>query len=193
MGTHAKAQQMDRPGRASTWKNAGRKNGAEGIGRVSRAGATHASRIGGAPIAGARRMNPVMTANVHARGKAGATAVSDVNGLYLAGARRIRGSGGVLRDSGVLAAVGMRRICLIAATSLERRRAQAAGGADWERTARDSVAWLSDHLQVWSSLRRDSTANCEVIAFDWPGMGYSEAWSGGHSFLICATADHVDG
>jgi pimeloyl-ACP methyl ester carboxylesterase len=36
-----------------------------------------------------------------------------------------------------------------------------------------------DNLQVWSELAPRLAAEYEVIAFDWPGMGYSEAWSGG--------------
>src|SRR5580658_247845 len=36
-----------------------------------------------------------------------------------------------------------------------------------------------DNLQVWSELAPRLAAHSEVIAFDWPGMGYSEAWSGG--------------
>jgi pimeloyl-ACP methyl ester carboxylesterase len=36
-----------------------------------------------------------------------------------------------------------------------------------------------DNLQVWSELAPLLAAHYEVIAFDWPGMGYSEAWSGG--------------
>jgi len=36
-----------------------------------------------------------------------------------------------------------------------------------------------DNLQVWSELAPRLAAHYEVIAFDWPGMGYSEAWSGG--------------
>jgi pimeloyl-ACP methyl ester carboxylesterase len=36
-----------------------------------------------------------------------------------------------------------------------------------------------DNLQVWSELAPLLAKRCEVIAFDWPGMGYSEAWSGG--------------
>jgi pimeloyl-ACP methyl ester carboxylesterase len=36
-----------------------------------------------------------------------------------------------------------------------------------------------DSLQVWSELAPRLAAHYEVIAFDWPGMGYSEAWSGG--------------
>ena len=36
-----------------------------------------------------------------------------------------------------------------------------------------------DNLQVWSELAPRLAARCEVIAFDWPGMGWSEAWSGG--------------
>jgi pimeloyl-ACP methyl ester carboxylesterase len=36
-----------------------------------------------------------------------------------------------------------------------------------------------DNLQVWSELVPRLATQCEVIAFDWPGMGYSEAWSSG--------------
>jgi len=36
-----------------------------------------------------------------------------------------------------------------------------------------------DNLQVWSELAPRLAAHYEVIAFDWPGMGYSEAWAGG--------------
>lgn len=36
-----------------------------------------------------------------------------------------------------------------------------------------------DNLQVWSALAPVLATRHEVIAFDWPGMGYSEAWSGG--------------
>jgi pimeloyl-ACP methyl ester carboxylesterase len=36
-----------------------------------------------------------------------------------------------------------------------------------------------DNLQVWSELAPRLAWSCEVIAFDWPGMGYSEAWTGG--------------
>ena len=36
-----------------------------------------------------------------------------------------------------------------------------------------------DNLQVWSELAPRLATRCEVIAFDWPGMGYSEAWAGG--------------
>ncbi len=36
-----------------------------------------------------------------------------------------------------------------------------------------------DNLQVWSELAPRLATRCEVLAFDWPGMGYSEAWSGG--------------
>jgi pimeloyl-ACP methyl ester carboxylesterase len=36
-----------------------------------------------------------------------------------------------------------------------------------------------DNLQVWSELAPRLATKCEVIAFDWPGMGYSEAWAGG--------------
>jgi pimeloyl-ACP methyl ester carboxylesterase len=36
-----------------------------------------------------------------------------------------------------------------------------------------------DNLQVWSELLPRLAARFEVLAFDWPGMGYSEAWTGG--------------
>ena len=36
-----------------------------------------------------------------------------------------------------------------------------------------------DNLQVWSELAPRLAKRCQVIAFDWPGMGYSDAWSGG--------------
>jgi pimeloyl-ACP methyl ester carboxylesterase len=36
-----------------------------------------------------------------------------------------------------------------------------------------------DNLQIWSELATRLADHFEVIAFDWPGMGYSDAWSGG--------------
>ncbi|MGB2672534.1 MAG: alpha/beta hydrolase [Candidatus Acidiferrum sp.] len=36
-----------------------------------------------------------------------------------------------------------------------------------------------DNLQIWSELAPRLATRYEVIAFDWPGMGFSEAWSGG--------------
>ena len=36
-----------------------------------------------------------------------------------------------------------------------------------------------DNLQIWSELATRLAGEFEVIAFDWPGMGYSEAWPGG--------------
>src|SRR5688572_22467708 len=36
-----------------------------------------------------------------------------------------------------------------------------------------------DNLQIWSELAPRLADQFEVIAFDWPGMGYSDAWSGG--------------
>ena len=36
-----------------------------------------------------------------------------------------------------------------------------------------------DNLQIWSRLAQRLKDQNEVIAFDWPGMGYSDAWSGG--------------
>jgi len=42
-----------------------------------------------------------------------------------------------------------------------------------------------DNLQIWSRLAPVLAASHEVIAFDWPGMGYSESWPGG------ATPEHM--
>jgi pimeloyl-ACP methyl ester carboxylesterase len=36
-----------------------------------------------------------------------------------------------------------------------------------------------DNLQIWSELAPRLAERFEVIAFDWPGMGYSESWPGG--------------
>ena len=36
-----------------------------------------------------------------------------------------------------------------------------------------------ENLQIWSRLAPLLAKQREVIAFDWPGMGYSEAWPGG--------------
>lgn len=36
-----------------------------------------------------------------------------------------------------------------------------------------------ENLQVWSKLAPLLAAHFEVVAFDWPGMGYSEEWPGG--------------
>jgi pimeloyl-ACP methyl ester carboxylesterase len=36
-----------------------------------------------------------------------------------------------------------------------------------------------DNLQIWCELAPRLAERFEVIAFDWPGMGYSEAWPGG--------------
>ncbi len=36
-----------------------------------------------------------------------------------------------------------------------------------------------DNLQVWCELAPLLADCCQVIAFDWPGMGFSEAWPGG--------------
>jgi pimeloyl-ACP methyl ester carboxylesterase len=38
-----------------------------------------------------------------------------------------------------------------------------------------------DNLQIWSALAPKLADRFEVIAFDWPGMGYSDAWPGGAS------------
>jgi pimeloyl-ACP methyl ester carboxylesterase len=36
-----------------------------------------------------------------------------------------------------------------------------------------------DNLQLWGELARRLADRFQVIAFDWPGMGYSDAWVGG--------------
>ena len=36
-----------------------------------------------------------------------------------------------------------------------------------------------DNLQIWCELAGRLAGRYSVIAFDWPGMGYSEAWTGG--------------
>ena len=36
-----------------------------------------------------------------------------------------------------------------------------------------------DTLQIWSNIAARLANNFEVIAFDWPGIGESDAWSGG--------------
>jgi pimeloyl-ACP methyl ester carboxylesterase len=36
-----------------------------------------------------------------------------------------------------------------------------------------------DNLQIWCELAPRLAAQFPVIAFDWPGMGYSDAWRGG--------------
>ncbi|HSF48557.1 MAG TPA: alpha/beta hydrolase [Burkholderiales bacterium] len=38
-----------------------------------------------------------------------------------------------------------------------------------------------DNLQIWSAVAPSLADRFEVIAFDWPGMGYSDAWPGGAS------------
>jgi pimeloyl-ACP methyl ester carboxylesterase len=36
-----------------------------------------------------------------------------------------------------------------------------------------------DNLQIWCELAPRLAERCQVIAFDWPGTGYSEEWPGG--------------
>ena len=45
-----------------------------------------------------------------------------------------------------------------------------------------------ENLQVWSRVAPLLADRFEVIAFDWPGMGYSDEWSGGatRSCPFCA-------
>jgi pimeloyl-ACP methyl ester carboxylesterase len=38
-----------------------------------------------------------------------------------------------------------------------------------------------DNLQIWCELAPALAADFEVLAFDWPGMGYSDPWPGGAS------------
>jgi pimeloyl-ACP methyl ester carboxylesterase len=46
-----------------------------------------------------------------------------------------------------------------------------------------------DTLQIWSNLAPLLAARFHVIAFDWPGMGESEAWNGGARLLqICSVS-----
>lgn len=54
-----------------------------------------------------------------------------------------------------------------------------------------------DTLQIWSALAPLLAATHEVIAFDWPGMGESEAWSGGATPFdlgrrLIRLLDHLD-
>lgn len=42
-----------------------------------------------------------------------------------------------------------------------------------------------DNLQIWCELAPRLASSFEVIAFDWPGTGYSDAWPGG------ATPEHL--
>jgi pimeloyl-ACP methyl ester carboxylesterase len=44
-----------------------------------------------------------------------------------------------------------------------------------------------DNLQIWCELAPRLGEQFQVIAFDWPGMGYSEAWRGG------TTPEHMAG
>lgn len=44
-----------------------------------------------------------------------------------------------------------------------------------------------ENLQIWSELAPKLAESFDVIAFDWPGMGYSEPWPGGASPFQMAT------
>ena len=48
-----------------------------------------------------------------------------------------------------------------------------------------------DNLQIWSELAIRLADHFEVIAFDWPGMGYSEAWPGGTTPFHMARRLHM--
>ena len=48
-----------------------------------------------------------------------------------------------------------------------------------------------DNLQIWSELAIRLADHFEVIAFDWPGMGYSEAWPGGTTPFHMAQRLHM--
>jgi pimeloyl-ACP methyl ester carboxylesterase len=43
-----------------------------------------------------------------------------------------------------------------------------------------------DNLQIWCELAPRLTERFEVFAFDWPGMGYSDAWPGGATPALMA-------
>jgi pimeloyl-ACP methyl ester carboxylesterase len=43
-----------------------------------------------------------------------------------------------------------------------------------------------DNLQIWCELAPRLAGPFEVIAFDWPGMGYSDAWPGGATPMLMA-------
>jgi pimeloyl-ACP methyl ester carboxylesterase len=43
-----------------------------------------------------------------------------------------------------------------------------------------------DNLQVWHKLAPKLSSNFYVFSFDWPGMGFSERWSGGGTPLVMA-------
>lgn len=44
-----------------------------------------------------------------------------------------------------------------------------------------------ENLQIWSRMAPLLADRFEIIAFDWPGMGYSEDWSGGATPQLQAT------
>jgi pimeloyl-ACP methyl ester carboxylesterase len=43
-----------------------------------------------------------------------------------------------------------------------------------------------DNLQIWCELAPRLADRFEVIAFDWPGLGYSDAWAGGTTPVLLA-------
>jgi len=52
-----------------------------------------------------------------------------------------------------------------------------------------------DNLQIWCKLAPLLAKGYQVIAFDWPGLGYSDAWSGGttpghQADRLCKLLDH---
>lgn len=54
-----------------------------------------------------------------------------------------------------------------------------------------------DNLQIWCRLAPRLARRHEVITFDWPGMGYSDPWSGGATPMhmaerLCELLDHWD-
>jgi pimeloyl-ACP methyl ester carboxylesterase len=74
---------------------------------------------------------------------------------------------------------------------LETRREEVAPGR-WLRVARLGsgpplvlLHGYPENLQIWSALAPFLAERFEVIAFDWPGLGYSDGWPGG------ATPQHL--
>lgn len=66
------------------------------------------------------------------------------------------------------------------------------GPGQWLRVARLGsgpplvlVHGYPENLQIWCELAPRLASGFEVIAFDWPGLGYSDAWPGG------ATPQHL--
>ena len=128
-------------------------------------------------------MNPVMTARFMRAGRL-AHRSPYVERLYLAGSATHPGQWvSFCAISGVLAAdraAGGPRLMLLATTT------ETAPGGRRLRVARLGsgpplvlLHGYPDNLQIWSELAPRLADRFTVIAPDWPGMGYSEAWPGG--------------